>query len=244
MKNLKLYSILFIALSIFSSCKEEVEAPGTTYASFESYLGDITVAPGQDYAQSISVFTANITGETRTIALTLSGTLDAASYVAPASVTIPANSNEGTLDLVFKDVNLDIIQDKTLSIAMTATADLFVGESITLNVAKGCSTGESKLKIAVSLDSYPEEVYWRITDTVTGDVVLSNNDTPGYGGYAAGTTGTENDATCLPASDYLFEVYDAYEDGGGAISISIDGVQIFSTNGAYGAGTSTTFTIN
>jgi hypothetical protein len=244
MKNLKLYAILFISLVSLNSCKDEVEAPGTAYASFESYLGDITVTPGQDLAKSISVFTANVTGADRTIELTLSGTLDASSYTIPTSVTIPANTNEGKIDVVFKDVNLSIIEDKTLSIAMTQTADLIVGRSITLKVAKGCPSGDGKVKTVVALDSYPEEVYWRIRNATTGVVFMTNSATPGYGGYPAGTTGTQRDAACLPAGDYLIQVYDQYGDGAGAMTVSVNGLQVFSTNGVYGAGVSGTFTIN
>ncbi|TXD54296.1 MULTISPECIES: hypothetical protein [unclassified Polaribacter] len=243
MKNLKLYSLLFIALAAFSSCEDKVEPLGTSYASFESYLGDITVTPGVDYAQSVSIFTANITGADRTIPLMLSGTLGEASYTAPTSVTIPANTNQGVIDLVFKDVNLDIVVDKTLSIALTGSSDISVGEKITLNVAKGCAAGEGKFKIAVSLDAYPEEVYWRVVDVAANAIVLQNNTTVGFGGYA-GASGTQRDATCLPAGEYRFEIFDQYEDGAGAVNFSINGVQVFSSNGAYGAGTSTVFTVN
>jgi hypothetical protein len=244
MKNLKIYAILCIGLLSLNSCKDEVEAPGTPYASFESYLGDITVAPGVDFNKSISIYTANITGADRTIELTLSGTLDASSYDAPTTVTIPANTNEGKIDVTFKDVNLSIVEDKTLSIAMNGTADLFVGKSITLNVAKGCSGGASKVKTSVSLDAYPEEVYWRIRDVATNAIVLANSPTPGYGGYPAGTTGTQRDAICLPPGNYLIQVYDQYGDGAGAMSVTLNGVQVFATNGKYGAGTTGTFTIN
>jgi hypothetical protein len=243
MKNLKLYSLLFIAIAAFSSCEEDVEAPGTAYASFEAYLGqDITVSPNTDFPQAVKVYSANITGSDRTIALTLSGTLDASSYEAPTSVVIPANSNEGTLNVVFKDVNLDIITDKTLTITMTDSAELAVGEDITFNVAKGCNAGASKFKIAVSLDSWPEEVYWRVVDTDAGVIVIANNATPGFGGYA-GLSGTQRDATCLPTGNYVFEIFDGYQDGGGAVSFTLDGVQVFSSNGSYGAGTSFEFSI-
>lgn len=243
MKKIKLYSLLFIGLALLSSCKDEVEAPGTAYAAFQTSIGDITVTPGQDYAQSISIYAANITGSDRTIDLMTSGTLSAASYVMASTVTIPANSNEGVIDIVFKDVDLDIIVDKTLSIDMTASSDLYVGKGVTLNVAKGCPAGEGKLKIAVSLDSYPEEVYWRIVNLDLGAVVMANNATPGYGGYQ-GLSGTQRDANCLVAGNYRFDVFDAYADGGGAIEITVNGVQVFASNGAYGGGLSSTFTIN
>ncbi len=243
MKKLKLYSLLFIAVAAFSSCEEEVEAPGTAYASFEAYLGkDITVSPNTDFPQAVKVYSANITGSDRTIDLTLSGNLDASSYEVPTSVVIPANSNEGTLNVVFKDQNLDIITDKTLTISMNESAKLSVGEDITFNVAKGCNAGSSKFKIAVSLDDWPEEVYWRVVDTDAGAIVIANNATPGYGGYA-GLTGTQRDATCLPTGNYVFEIFDGYEDGAGALSFTLDGVQVFSSNGGYGAGTSFEFSI-
>ncbi len=242
MKNLKLYALLFVALAVFSSCEDEVEAPGTSYASFESYLGDITVTPGVDFSKTISIYAANVTSSDRTINLTLTGTLDAASYVAPTSVTIPANSNVGSLELIFKDVNLDIVLDKTLSISMTETTDLYVGDDITLNVAKGCPSGESKFKIAVELDQYPEEVYWRVIDLTAGTIVLTNNTSPGYGGYA-NAVGTQRDATCFAPGDYLFQIFDAYQDGGGAFSFSLNGSQIYSNNGVYGAGTEFPFTV-
>ena len=243
MKKIKLYALLFASVALLSNCEADTDAPGTAYASFESYLGDITVTPGVDYSKTVSVYAANITGSDRTIALTLTGSLDAASYVAPTSVTIPANSSVGTIDLVFKDVNLDIVQDKTLSISMGATSDLFVGNDITLNVAKGCPTGEGKFKISVALDTYPEEVFWRVIDVAASSVVLMNNTSAGYGGYA-GLSGTQRDATCLPAGDYLFQIYDQYSDGAGAVEFSVNGVQVFSSNGSYGAGTSMAFTVN
>jgi hypothetical protein len=244
MKKFKLYALLFVAMAAFSSCEDEVEAPGTAYASFEAFLGqDITVSPNTDFPQAVNIYSANITGSDRTIPLTLSGTLDASSYEAPTTVTIPANTNVGTLNLVFKDNNLDIITDKTLTISMSDSAELAVGGDITFNVAKGCNAGSSKFKIAVALDAYPEEVYWRVVDTDAGAIVIANNATAAFGGYA-GLSGTQRDATCLPTGNYVFEIFDSYQDGGGAVSFTIDGVQVFSTNGAYGAGTDFAFSVN
>ena len=244
MKQFKLYTLLFLSLALFSSCEEEVEAPNTPYASFESYFStDVTVTPGENYNKSISVYTANITDTDRTINLTASGSISAASYTMPTSVTIPANSNEATLDLVFNETDLEIISDKTLTIEMVGSEEMSVGEAITLNVAKGCPAGEGKVKIAVELDGYPEEVYWRIVNTDLGVVVMANNATAGFGGYA-GLTGTQRDAACLVNGNYRFDIFDGYQDGAGAVEITVNGVQVFTTNGAYGAGTSSTFVVN
>lgn len=244
MKQFKLYTLLFLSLALFSSCEEEVEAPNTAYASFESYFSaDVTVTPGENYNKSISVYTANITDTDRTINLTASGSISAASYTMPMSVTIPANSNEATLDLVFNETDLEIISDKTLTIEMVGSEEMSVGEAITLNVAKGCPAGQGKTKIAVELDSYPEEVYWRIVNTDLGVVVMANNSAPAYGGYA-GLTGTQRDAACLVNGNYRIDIFDSYQDGAGAVEITVNGIQVFITNGAYGAGLSSAFVVN
>jgi len=244
MKQFKIYTLLFLSLAIFSSCEEEVVAPDTAYASFEAYFSsDVTVTPGEVYNKSVSVYTANISDTDRTINLTASGTIDAASYTMPTSVTIPANTNEAVVNLTFNETDLDIIVDKTLNIEMVANDNVMVGDGITLNVAKGCPTGEGKVKVAVVLDSYPEEVYWRIVNTDTGATVMANNATPAYGGYA-GLSGTQRDAACLVNGNYRVDIFDGYADGAGAFEITVNGVQVFASNGAYGAGISSTFVVN
>lgn len=243
MKKIKLYSLLIFGLAILNSCEQETEPTNIPFASFEAYLKDITVDPNSEFNKSIKIYTANITNQDRVIDLDISTNLDPNAYVAPTSVTIPANTNEATLDLTFKDINLDLVVDKTFKYSIKQTSELYAGESRTLLVAKGCGAGLKKLKIAVTLDAYPEEVYWRITNNATNAVVLTNSPTPGYGAYA-GLTGIQRDAVCLPAGTYTFQVFDAYQDGGGSIAITVEGTQVFSSNGRYGAGTSSTFTIN
>lgn len=244
MKHIKLYTLIFLSIALFTSCEEDVEAPGTPYASFESYFAtDVTVTPGETYNKSISIYSANITGEDRTIDLTASGTISAASYTMPTSITIPANSNEAVLDITFNENDLDIIVDKTLNIDMVAGGDIIVGDGITLNVAKGCPSGQGKAKVAVTLDAYPEEVYWRIVNTDTGATVMANAASPAYGGYT-GLSGTQRDAACLANGNYRVDIFDQYGDGAGAFEITVNGVQVFATNGAYGGGTSSTFVVN
>jgi hypothetical protein len=244
MKQIKLYTLIFLSIALFTSCEEDVEAPGTPYASFESYFAtDVTVTPGETFNKSISIYSANITGEDRTIDLTATGTISAASYTMPTSVTIPANSNEAVLNLTFNENDLDIIVDKTLNIEMVANDNVIVGDGISLNVAKGCPTGEGKAKVAVVLDAYPEELYWRIVNTDTGATAMANNASPAYGGYA-GLSGTQRDAACLTNGNYRVDIFDQYGDGAGAFEITVNGVQVFQTSGAYGAGTSSTFVVN
>jgi hypothetical protein len=245
MNKIKIFSILFISAFVFSSCEDEVEAPGTPFVAFESNIGDVTVAPGAPLTKTINVYSANTTGSDRSVNLVVkdNSTIGSSSYTMPSSITIPANASSASFDIVFVEDGLELIQDQVLAVAMESS-ELYTGEDISLNVAKGCAPGSSKLKIALTIDAYPEEVYWRIRNASTGEYILASQASPGYGGLAGITEGTiQTDAACLPAGDYLFEIFDQYGDGGGACNITIDGVQIFATSGAYGGGAQLPFTI-
>ena len=113
MKKIKIFSLLFFTTLLFNSCEEDISAPGTPYASFESYLTNVIVKQGQETKKSIKVYTANVIGQDRTIDLAITTNLDPNAFVAPTSVIIPANSNVGTVDLTFKDINLDLLVDKS-----------------------------------------------------------------------------------------------------------------------------------
>jgi hypothetical protein len=245
MKNKIFYFLTFILLTTLSGCEENIEPTDIEFITFEANISDVTVSPGGEFTKTITVYSSNKTGSDRAIELNVkpNTTLQAGAYTVPATVTIPANTNQGTIDIILKDVGLDIIEDQLLGISMSGGTDSYFGEEIAINVAKGCNAGSSKFKIAVSLDNWPEEVYWRVIDTDAEVIVIANNATPGFGGYE-GLTGTQRDATCLPTGNYVFEIYDGYQDGAGAVSFTIDGVQIFSSDGGYGAGTSFEFSVD
>lgn len=243
MKKIKIFSLLFFTTLLFNSCEEDTSAPGTPYASFESYLTNVLVKQGGETKKTIKVYTANVTGQDRTIGLEITGTLDPNAFVAPTSVIIPANSNVGKIDMTFKDVNLDLLVDKSFTYKIVQTPEILAGSSRTIMIAKGCATGTKKLNVKVTFDSYPEEVYWEIKNS-SGVIILASKSTLGYGGYAAGTKGSKSHATCVPPGSYTFRVIDEYEDGGGPIAITLDGITIYSTTGTYGAGTTQVLTIN
>lgn len=242
MKKLKLFFTLCLSIVVLYSCKDEVVAPGTSYASFEARISDVGVAAGSTVTKEVKVYTANITGADRTIDITIGGNTPATAYTAPSSVTIPAGTNEGVISITFNETGLSIINENTFTISMTPTADISVGGSASFKVAQVCPGGEVKIKVAVTLDPWPEEVYWRlISDNGNGSIVLANNATPAFGGYA-GLSGVQEHVACLPSGTYLFQVYDAYGDGAGAVNITADGAPIYANSGAYGAGTSASIT--
>ncbi len=234
---------MFTLLFIITSCTEEAEY--ANYATFEKTSSDVGVPPNSEIVESIIVYTGNLTGNNRNIEVLIdeeSSTISSSAYSVPTSITIPANQNAASLDITFKDEGLDIATDKTLVLRLKGGDDFYVGEKITLNVSKVCNTGMSKAKVNIEFDDWPEEAYWSITNTSTGEVVLASAATPAYGAYA-GMTGSLSSAVCLSPGDYVMQIYDAYGDGGTGYVLTINGSTIFTASGNYGSYTSSTFTI-
>ncbi len=223
MKNIKLL-LLAVLLSVgFSSCEEEVEAPGTSYATFEAPSVDVGVEQGGSTTADIKIYTANITGSARTINVSVdtnATTADAGAYSVPASVSIPSGSNLGTLSVGINDVGLD--SDKVLVLKLEQTADIDTGGNITMGLSQICPNNGIKVKVTLTFDSWPEEVAWRIKDA-DNNVILEVLE-----GSYDGFSGSISESYCLSSGDYTMEISDAYGDGGTAYAITANGAALFS----------------
>lgn len=240
MKKLRLFTCLAIgAAFFFSSCeKEEVEAPGTNYVAFQGQAIDLEVETNGSSTQTVSVYSANIAGNDRTynVEVVSGSTIDQTYISVPSTVTIPAGSNKGDLDVSIDDyAGLDG-EPVTLLLNVTEpnSDGSSIGEPATINVFRECL--ENRLFYYTVFDDYPEEVYWRIIDLNAGVIVASNNATPGFGGYA-GRTGYAILPICLSDGDYRLQVFDGYSDGAGELYL-LDGNKstLFYSDGDYGAG--------
>lgn len=239
MKKIKLYFSALATLALLSACETaDLEPQGTSYVALEAFEKPEEVPPGGTLNREVKVFAANVTNEDRVLDLvTSSVTLDAAAYTIPATVTIPAGSSEGSFVISVSDVNLDVATDKGITVNLAATPDIATGDSFRLNVSKACPTGEQKLRIAITLDRYPEEVYWRVRDA-SGTTILDS--TPGssafWGGYAGlPRNSVQRAAICLAPGDYTFQIYDQYQDGAGPVLVTLPGnITVFTSSGAYG----------
>jgi hypothetical protein len=244
MKNIKLIAYLFIAICTLNSCTDEAEPKGTNFVTFESDSYSFGVDIDGENTNGIKVYAGSIMTTARTFDLSIiteATTLDAAAYAAPTSVTIPANSNVGEISMTISDVNISPAGE-TLTMALVSKAGVFVGGNITLNVKQVCPTNPGTLQIA--FDNYPEEVYWDIKDADGTIVATSNPAGLAYGGHADQDPGSSlTYEFCWDAGTYTFRVFDAYADGGGAITIIFNGAVVYSTDGAYGGGESASFTI-
>ena len=244
MKKIKLIAYLFIAICTLNSCSDEAELKGSNFVTFESDAYAFGVDIDGENTNSIKVYAGSIMTTARTFNLSViteETTLDALAYTAPTSVTIPANSNVGEISMTVSDINISSAGE-TLTMALVSKEGTYVGGNMTINVKQVCPTNPGTLTIA--FDSYPEEVYWDIKDEGGTVVATSNPAGLAYGGHADETPGTSLVYEfCWDPGTYTFRVFDAYADGGGAITIVFNGAVVYSTDGVYGAGESASFTL-
>jgi hypothetical protein len=139
MKKYIFYFLSILSVATFTSCEEDAtSSTGINFVTFEadpskSYVID----EGSTFNTEFKVFTASNVGSDTTLDLTVTTSLDAANYTVPATVTIPANSNEGTISVTIIENNLDKINGETLSIELSSPDGFFGGAtelSILVNV--------------------------------------------------------------------------------------------------------------
>ncbi|MGC6284154.1 MAG: DUF1735 domain-containing protein [Polaribacter sp.] len=239
MKKLKLFFTLCLSIVVLYSCKDEVEAPGTNYITFSSDSYMTGVDPGSTADFDITVYTANVTGADRTFDIDVDGSAaPAGSYTAPASVTVPAGSNEGTLTVSLSDTNLGI-GVSTVSFSFVPQAGLSIGGSTSLNYIQNCTEVTATLDIV--FDGYGSETGWEVTDAL-GGVVASK----AAGTYADGQASASESITLCAGRDYTFTITDAWGDGlsfpnNGTYTLTLGGVVKASGGGDFGSSESTAF---
>ncbi|OSY88488.1 hypothetical protein WH52_06965 [Tenacibaculum holothuriorum] len=236
MKKNHFFILLFLSLFIVS-CSEETPTPtNINYISFQASDYSFGVDIGAENTRTVKVYTANVSDSDRTFNIkvdTDATTADATAYTVPETLTVPAGKNLGELNVNIKDISIG--DGKKLVLYIENTDDLLTGGKITLNISRICPENEVVLKIA--FDSYPEEVSWTLKDS-SGTIVEESK-----AGAYDGMTGETEKKFCLTDGTYTFEILDVYSDGAGAYSLSYNGGYIVNSDGTYGAGESTTFTV-
>ncbi len=137
------YLLLFtISLFVFNSCADKIDGTkDINFVSFEVRTPTIIVEKDGSTTTDIHVYTTQTTGSDRTFGVEVVDALTTVSsdaYTVPTTVTIPANTNEGTLSVTIADNNL--VEDPvTLVLQVTAAADVFVGNQANLKIQKHCA---------------------------------------------------------------------------------------------------------
>lgn len=232
-----------IILTLVFACEsnDATEVDGAfNYVTFESTSYNLGVDIDSEATETIKVYSSKVTGSDRTFSISIdenATTADADSYTIPTSVTIPAGSNEGDIEITVEDLNIDDGKMIVLSFDEDSSADF--GDDITINVSQVCPNTEVILNL--SFDAYPDEVYWVLTDS-TGSIVAESLTPSDYGAYT-GYTESILVSFCLESGDYTFSIYDSYGDGAGAYFIYTGSTTLYSSDGAYEGGEQITFSI-
>lgn len=254
-------TFLLLAFSVFLvGCEDDVNDENFLSSSFVSLSYDQTVAlvEGDTEVVEVPVFASSASSADRTMSVYVDGssTLSADNYSAPSSVTIPAGSTQGMMEVVVTNSPNIGFGGATIVIGLTATADAdqpttFSGsaEAGTLEVTNNMMTitaktlcEDNQVVMSFTLDPWPEEVYWWLLDEA-GEVVASPGTYATYANPYAGLSGEIIEEICIPSGTYTFQIFDDYGDGGGAVSVTSGGVTLWSSAGGYGAFAEATFTL-
>lgn len=241
MKKINLF-FLFVSLVAMVSCEKNEDVIAITNIDYVSFQSDFNVGvdPTGTAAQEVKIYTSQVKNADRTFSISVNAdgtSASAATYSVPASVTVPANSNEGTFIVNVDGASIDPNGD-TLTLEFMDVDGLFIGDPITLSLEQVCPYPETFLDIV--FDSYSAETSWDIKDS-SGTVL-----------YSAAYTASQVDAShkfCLPNGTYTFTIYDVYSDGicctygNGSYKLTNNG-NVIKEGGSFGASEATEFTLN
>jgi hypothetical protein len=167
MKRIAFFSLLILSVFAFNSCKDQIA--GTeflNYVTFEVNIPTVVVEQGGSTDMNIHVYTTQVSSSGRTFNVEVNQdltTANAESYTVPATVTVPANSNDGILTVTATDSNLG--QDPvTLGIKIVSSDGLYTGNSASVTIQKHCTLD---LNDFVGTFSGDTEGGWGPTQVVT-----------------------------------------------------------------------------
>jgi hypothetical protein len=143
MKRIAFFTLLMLSVFGFDSCKDQIA--GTefiNYAAFDTNVPTIIVNKGTSTDMDINVYATQSTGAERTFDVAVvaaNTTANTASYNVPVTLTIPANSNKGTITVTASDNNLGEAP-VTLNLKISSSdKDIIIGtDVITLKIQKFC----------------------------------------------------------------------------------------------------------
>lgn len=138
---MKKHLILFLAVisaSFFTSCEKDDDFTPPNYVTFESNSMEYAVEQNGSGSFDVTVYTANKTGSDRTFNITVDGSssADPASYEVPATVIVPANSNEATFTINVTDNNIS--NSGNTLVLNIAGSEAYTGENLVVNLTRDC----------------------------------------------------------------------------------------------------------
>jgi hypothetical protein len=131
MKKHIFYFLALVSIITLSSCAEETPEPtGIDFITMDEDSKSYLLNEGATLNTQFTIYTANKVSTDLTVNLDITTTLAADNYTVPASVTIPANSNEVTFDVSVTENGLDKVNGETMSIALNSPDNYFNGTDV------------------------------------------------------------------------------------------------------------------
>ncbi len=250
MKKFRILTALFVFGS-FMACEQNeaiidnvYDNNGQTGVGFTTSSTSVAVRP-EGASATVGVQATTTSGSARSydvvVNATSTGTIG--DYTI-GTVTIPADSYDGTLSVSFVDTNLVEGVPYTLVLDLELPAGIAVvgSKTTTINYNKYLICNDFVL--VMNEDSYSDERSWDVTDAA-GDVVESGD---GYEYVSGGQQIVET--MTLADGCYTFTIYDSYGDGQfdgattGNYSLDCSIINVASGEGNWGASDSTEFCVN
>ncbi|WP_179319160.1 hypothetical protein [Winogradskyella helgolandensis] len=238
MKKYYKYIAMFTAVLMFN-CEQDDSSSLSDYVGFE--LGPTKVIVEQDLTSTIEVmvYASEVSGSDRTYTVEVdeaNSTLT--SPYTLSTVTIPANTNEGSfLVTITDDETLNYYEaDKTLMINFKGVEGLDFSSGYLVNVAEACPGIYAT--ISITTDTWPEETSWELYDLSGTPTVIFSGGT--YDGLADSTINTE---VCLLAGSYGIVVLDSYGDGGSSYTVTNGSTVYVEPTTLTSGSSSSTFTV-
>jgi hypothetical protein len=214
MKKIRIYMMSIVSIMILcTSCEdnEVIYDPLTGPTGIGLTVSSVSVVvPEEGVTINIKVQSTTVSSSAREFSLAR----DEASTGSPqdyslTSLSIPANSHEGSFDITFGNFdNLEDLVTFKLILNLDLADDVGVTgfDSVTFNYVKKLVCNDFTLTLIE--DFYSDERTWDVTDDASGAVVAS-------GGPYPQTTGgsTIVEEFTLPDGCYTFGIYDAFGDG-------------------------------
>jgi len=243
----KIANIFFLAITciLFQNCEDEQFESSLDYITFSEPTYQSSVDPGSTATKEIIVYSTTISNAERVFDIEVDLDLttgDIGSYSVPTSVTIPANSNEGTFSIGLSDVNLDCFND--VAFKLMPDAGVNPGNTSVLTYYQKPSDTcllEVSGTLDFTFDSYASEISYEVLD-VEGNIVVSGPSTA----FADGTSTASIPVTLCDGRCYSLVVYDSFGDGlasPGEFTLTLNGTVYATGAGDFGSSTSTSFQV-
>ena len=253
---MRIFIKLCLVALLFTACDETESAifdpaTGQTGIGFGTDVIDVSVPVGGITA-SAQVFSTTVSSEARSFNVTIDteeSNMPVGS-VTVGTVTIPADSHEGSLDVTFDYDALEDFVEYLLVVNVDVPSGVQAFGALTFTALREFDINEfvcQDLTLEINFDNWGAENTWEIVDS-------SNNIVFSGGPYSNGTAGTTTIVNMsFDPGDYVMTFFDSYGDG------MFDGVTTGSYNlfcaaqpvvsyagavGNFGSSNTDSFTIN